>query len=49
MVYNKEICMRERRQLHRALFDVFFFLPNFREGNHCHHLAAEVKPDDPME
>jgi hypothetical protein len=24
MVYNKEVCMRERRQLRRALFDVFF-------------------------
>jgi hypothetical protein len=48
MVCNKEVCMRERRQLCIALFDVFFTKLQGKES-FSSNSAAEVEPDDLME
>lgn len=48
MVCNKEICVRERRQLCRALFDVFITKLQGKESLSSNSVA-EVEPDDPME
>jgi len=48
MVCNKEICVRERRHLFRALFDVFITKLQGKESLSSNS-AAEVEPDDPME
>lgn len=48
MVCNKEICTRERRQLCRALFDVFITKLQGKESLSSNS-AAEVEPDGPVE